>query len=99
MKTKRQPKVVRVQRGKTTAANLEARFDAGKDVSDYFNKLKVERIKRRTLPDRKGSSAWEALGGVASLNVEIPEMFGSVQKIEIPPMEIAANSAKKKPRK
>jgi hypothetical protein len=30
-----------MKNGKTTAENLEARFDAGEDVSDYFDDTKA----------------------------------------------------------
>jgi predicted RNA-binding Zn ribbon-like protein len=42
-KSKKQRNVARVRRGKTTAANLEDRFDAGEDVSDYFDTSKTKR--------------------------------------------------------
>jgi predicted DNA binding CopG/RHH family protein len=32
---------------KTTAANLETRFEAGEDVSDYFDFERAERINHR----------------------------------------------------
>jgi len=38
--------------GKTTAKNLEAKFDAGEDVSDYFDSSKARRINRDKQPSQ-----------------------------------------------
>jgi predicted DNA binding CopG/RHH family protein len=36
-----------MKKNKTTAENLEARFDAGEDVSDYFDDTKAFRLNER----------------------------------------------------
>jgi hypothetical protein len=49
------PEPMKKRSMKTTARNLEARFDAGKDVLDYFN-LKRGRLLPGRAPFREGRS-------------------------------------------
>jgi hypothetical protein len=42
-----------MKNNKTTAENLEARFDAGEDVSDYFDAAKAVRRNHRKTSEKK----------------------------------------------
>jgi hypothetical protein len=42
-----------MKNSKTTAENLEVRFDAGEDVSDYFDATKAVRRNHRKSSDKR----------------------------------------------
>ena len=77
MMPKKKKPVARVKRGKTTAANLEARFDAGKDVSDYFDDTKATRINRvKQRKARLRAAAGRKANRLLKLNAEMGEWRG-----------------------
>jgi len=46
-----------MKNNKTTAENLEARFDAGENVSDYFDAAKAVRRNHRKSSEKKKNGA------------------------------------------